>query len=345
MWLDTPLAEAGARPCKPSCCRPPPAATACPTRLIAVPAPPAPLPPPQEFISLRQAHDQRLIESTDISRRVSLLDERSQAASGPQIMSQTLYKRFTSVQLRASSASLDPGGLIGSAPAVLTAPHGGGSSGGGKDGGSEATDASDAPLARNPYLGSSTLARRRSSTRAVPLSPASDPGSLPRILSSKAGSVPSELLQQGSGSDPAHPGLVHRHASSARTSEGSLASVPGSLPPSPFADSAAAAPPGAGLPRVRTSAHRGARPSLQRITDEGEEGGGGDDVERQGGQDSWVPSWDELAQPLPLVDAADAAAFYTVLIVDEAVESFAYRWVRWLQCWGSCLLAAVSGLA
>lgn len=35
--------------------------------------------------------------------------------------------------------------------------------------------------------------------------------------------------------------------------------------------------------------------------------------------------WDELAQPNPLLQAADAAQFYTVLVVDEALEDFSYR--------------------
>jgi hypothetical protein len=35
--------------------------------------------------------------------------------------------------------------------------------------------------------------------------------------------------------------------------------------------------------------------------------------------------WDELAEPLPLVQTADAAQFYTVLVVDAPVEEFTYR--------------------
>jgi hypothetical protein len=51
-------------------------------------------------------------------------------------------------------------------------------------------------------------------------------------------------------------------------------------------------------------------------------GGGG-----SGGADpSGPPQWDELAEPLPLVDTADAAQFYTVLVVDAPVEEFTYRW-------------------
>ena len=52
------------------------------------------------------------------------------------------------------------------------------------------------------------------------------------------------------------------------------------------------------------------------------------DLEQQGsGWSQGGAAWDELTEPLPLAEAAnaDAAQFYTVLVVDEAVEEYNYR--------------------
>jgi len=73
--------------------------------------------PPQEFISLRQAHDQLLIESTTVDRRVSLLDDRSPRGSGPQIMSRMRAASMVPRRSRASEKIWDP--AFGPAPAVL----------------------------------------------------------------------------------------------------------------------------------------------------------------------------------------------------------------------------------
>lgn len=294
--------------------------------------------PAQEFISLRQAHDQLLIESADVERRVSLLDDRGPGGSGPQIVSRM---RAASMVHRRSSASSDLAErAFGSAPPdYYTGGAGGaaaaGAAAGAADGGQQATS-SVATVCSSMSASVSTgrqLVRRLS--RAVP-APACD---------SRPGAASQPLSFSSRGSE----GPIYRHVVSTRLSDPGQQKPQGSgtggkgaighLPPSPFADEGLgpSPPPRASL-----------QPSLRRITDsdgEGEGSGGEDgaDLEHQGKRGSGAgggseeaapPHWDELCQPLPLVDRADAARFYTVLIIDEAIEEFAYRQAGRGAAWG-----------
>lgn len=315
--------------------------------------PPCCLPPlPQEFISLRQAHDQLLIESTTVDRRSSLLDDRSPRGSGPQIMSS--MRAASMVHRRSSASEILGDRAFGSAPPDYYAGPVGGSAvgavaaGGLPAGGLQQTSSSVASVAGSAIAsmsisGGGKLVRRLS--RAAP-APACDalPGPQARTSIDSQG-VPegqqaggAELIQyhvvtalgrlSGSGAQQ-QPAEAQGPTSTAGGGQGSAGDV---LPPSPFAgEGLGAAPP----PRASL------QPALRRITDsdgEGELSGdeGGPDAERLGGSakrgsgaagGAAEPHWDELCEPLPLplVASADAAQFYTVLIIDEAVEEFAYR--------------------
>lgn len=278
----------------------------------------------QEFISLRQAHDQLLIESTDIGRRVSLLDQASPHMSGPQIMSRmrraSLQRRSTmseavhaalaSVDMPVSGSALSSGDMGSGGPSMPRIPR-------------HVSAGSAASNGLHPHALSGSLSSKGS--RAVPRSSSEPVASLT------------------SGARPAGSQLVHRAVSGASGSTAPSAAQPGGTSAGVAAGSsggsigsASNSPPTvAHMPRspfesddATVRLRPGGRTSLQRITDDSEAEVEGGDVEHQGqvsGQASLGPArWDELAQPLPLVQRADAAQFYAVLIVDEAIEEFTH---------------------
>ncbi len=299
--------------------------------------------PPQEFISLRQAHDQLLIESTTVDRRVSLLDDRSPRGSGPQIMSR--MRAASMVHRRSSASEIIGDRAFGSAPADYYAGGGTVVAAGGPAASSlQQVSSSTASVAGSgsasvSMAGGAKLVRRLS--RAAP-APACDalPGSQAARLS--IGSQGASEGQQAGGAELIQYHVVTASGRLSDSGQQQAGEPPGAdrsggvsggtdgggqvLPPSPFADEAlaVAAPPRASV-----------QPSLRRITDsDGEGEGSGDegaaDGEQAGGSGKHAgpavpPRWDELCEPLPLVAGADAAQFYTVLIIDEAVEEFAYR--------------------
>jgi DNA-binding transcriptional MerR regulator len=302
----------------------------------------------KEFISLRQAHDQVLIESTTVERRSSLLDDRSPRGSGPQIMSRMraasmVHRRSSASEILGERAfgSAPPDFYAGGAAGVVAAGGLAGGPTGGPAAGSSVASVAGSGSINMSISGGAKLVRRLS--RAAP-APACDalpgqPVARISIGSQGASEVPpsggAELIQYhtvsalGRLSDPGVRQQQPGEAQGPDSGSGGAASGQGNtsqaLPPSPFAgEGLGAAPP----PRARM------QPGLRRITDsDGEGDGSGDegapDVEQLGGSgkqaaDGVPPHWDELCEPLPLVASADAAQFYTVLIIDEAVEEFAY---------------------
>lgn len=295
---------------------------------------------PQEFISLRQAHDQVLIESTTVDRRSSLLDDRSPRGSGPQIMSR--MRAASMVHRRSSASEILGERAIGSAPpdyyaggVAGLAEASGPPAGSLQKSSSSVASVAGSGSASMSISGGAKLMRRLS--RAVP-APACDALPSPQPGRVSIGSQGASEGQQTGGADLIHYHVVtalnrlsaskqqqpgEAHAADGGDSSAAQGSTSTVLPPSPFADEG-----------LGTATHPRAslQPSLRRITDsdgEGEASGdeGAADVERQGssGKRAAPSHWDELCEPLPLVDSADAARFYTVLIIDEAVEQFTYR--------------------
>ena len=306
-------------------------------------------PLPQEFIALRQAYDERLVQSAELDRRCSLLDEPVQPDSARQIVS-TLRSRLSMQSGSWAGGSGDgSGGGAGKRSAVHFASYGGADTEGGT-----AAAATGKPSGEMQEVLSGTAS----------CSVASEPGAtsgpqavLPAGSHSSTGRPPRPKQLGASGSNgsadtdqPLRARFSHTGASS-EDGQPEKGDVRGSghmfdiqqqaaaidqqqqrqqpvLAPSPFDSGVSMA--GVG--------ERGGGSSLAAS-------GGGARAESGGtpqpaalvldmsGQASGQASvgcglqWGELAKPFPILLNADAAQFYAVLVVDEAVEEFKARWV------------------
>lgn len=316
--------------------------------------------PPQEFISLRQMHDEQLVRSAELGRRCSLLDDKGQGVgsggSVPQIMSQ--------LRLRLSLASGSwPGGSVTSAGSGANGRH-----------------------------ASGDMAGKHVAVRFA-FGPPSEPGSGPQVLDSALGSgsvgsagsegtlrlrsryigppTPGSAAGNGAcnGEAPCHGGLNDAKTSASSQDEGAalVAGRPSTLTgisegeegveagaadagtcsaeggtatahedcadvaasgsvftvmPSPFSGSG-----GSGALSTFASGGVAAAPPPPLALGAGSMSAlsSGDGGKAAGAGPGGGLEWDELAEPFPLIRAADAAQFYTVLIVDEALEHFSAR--------------------
>lgn len=338
---------------------------------------------PQEFISLRQAHDEQLVRSAELGRRCSLLDDQGLgggSGGAHQIMSQLRLRlslasgswpggSVTSASSRGGGRhagadmagkhvavhfSFGPPSEPGSGPQMLDSALGSGSVGSaGSDGGLRLRARYSAPQSLGSAGGSEAggAAPHHASTNGVgrgggsrePPGHAGLPASKTSNSSHDEGAAlmagrPSTLAGISEGEEGAEAaagavdatsvegGAAGGHALSADVAGSGDVAAAGTVfavMPSPFSSSGgsgALQPFASGSilgapapPPVIGAASMGALSS----------GGGG---KASGRAEGGSLEWDELAEPFPLIRAADAAQFYTVLIVDEAFEQFSARW-------------------
>lgn len=301
----------------------------------------------QEFISLRQAHDQMLIESTDVGRRCSLLDSSDLTLSSQPIMS---HDRLASMARR---TTLGHGAAAVAAAALAETSAAAGSSAAGSGGSPQA-----------PWQGSGAAG----AAAGLPQSYALSGSMTSRGSRAVPRSAPTPVSSISSGMHISSATLVHRHtpaAGGAAGSSGDTGSAAAADQPAQalhgggggsgatlFADALSGPVVSSDIPAVDVMPRSpfeseddavplrlgATRHSLQTITDQTEGGEASADVEAGAGagdgdggsgsaalaRPSPPPRWGELAQPLMLVQRADAAQFYAVLLVDEAIESFSH---------------------
>lgn len=335
---------------------------------------PALCPPrPQEFISLRQAHDEQLVRSAELGRRCSLLDDQGQGmdsnGSTRQIMSQ--------LRLRLSLTSGSwPGGSVTSAGSAGVARHGGGDMAGKhvavRFSYGPPSEPGSGPQVLDSALGSGSVGSAGSEGTLRLRARYSPPHTLGSAGSSGAGGVapplgcgtfgvaaggsrephchggPAETMlsttsrdegaavaagrpptlagisegEEGADADAdagvVDAGAANGGAAAARADSGDIAAA-GSVftaMPSPFSNNGASG-------AFDSFAKPKALPAPFADSAAALSGGGGAKGSGRGAEGGL--EWDELAEPFALMQAADAAQFYTVLIVDEAIEHFSAR--------------------
>ena len=308
--------DAAGQPSRP-CCR------ASPWRSTTASPAARPLPAPQEFISLRQAHDQRLLQSTMLDKRNSLLEETAAPGSSHQIAK---YLRLSLA--RSSCAEVDGSGRVvrevGASDRHVSVRFSDGVAAGRGSpsdlvlGGGSVRSVQATVALEDRNSTTSDAAREPSGQPRVPSPPRRPPRPPAQQVEASGASLPlpqrpeQEGVEASSHSVPKAPaagtGGLRQHYSPKPAPE-----------PSPFEQQASGAFPEAPHRSGSTEKRNGAD---EPILDLEQQGKGGSSYSAQGG----ATEWDELAEPLPLVQTADAAQFYTVLVVDAAVEEFTYRW-------------------
>lgn len=280
----------------------------------------------QEFISLRQAHDHSLFQTTELGKRNSLLEGGQSSGSKSSSKSMQISHALRLSMQRSSGANGHGSGgsglpLDGSERHCSVRFSDGVSAGGGSTGdkvlqlgsgsvgeqGAEGEGHTTTSIGSRPRLSGDAEeqfpppmagATERPSQKRLGengLLPTDSSVGLRERFSSKAQVGASPFDQASSGKVFKLPGALSRKASRPNSwmepdDSSSNSGGGGSPSPEPDLEQAAAS---AGSPHHVVTA---------------------------GGLE-----WDELAESLPLVASADAAQFYTVLIIDAPIEEFTYR--------------------
>ena len=284
----------------------------------------------KEFVSLRQAHDDRLMKTMQLEGRTSLLDSDGGGGATPQAFTSNNEEgglaaaggeqQQQQCEVAEAAEVVDDGNFESSRSEAAAA----------------STDLGEASSG-----GKLQVLNRRRSVLSVRFSDGrlSESGSLTDEAAAQRRSSSSSVVGLGGqalqGGAPAHTssdaGLRQRYGSQQQQYQLSIGGDSGSLGDG-GGGSSDLRPVLAGhrldssvhveTPLGRNGDDNGAAPGVS---------GGGKGISGkviEGGCKGVAAEWDELQQRLPLeLSCADVARFYAVLVVDEAIEDFKYRWV------------------